>query len=335
MKFRILLVVLFLLSNFSMLFAATRYIRKPVVPAKNPSEVIKKIDSMLPVDGKIEGFELLRMLDSIVEPKYDRRKAEVLIAIYESQNTPENDKVPVVPGMHPVGFRVLQMRALTSLRKVPTDSSLDQVIPVLQSYLKFMNQKGPGHTRKTLQFSMALLLNAHMAEEDIQKLASEYLESKTIREWIKGRIASDLLKHQVENIKVEEDPDFTKRFDLILEQACLKTLDETVRASKRLGRSSGILSETIKGNSGKLLKYVNKRKNLTDSQKYFLAYSLLRREVDMRKNKKTFKSADSELLNKSLLWRTKLKGKTEKLKNSGNPLESFYKHWEKRKKNNK
>lgn len=289
---------------------------------------ISEVNSMLPVDNVEEGFKLIDMLDRIKDPNMNSQKAEVLVIIYESQNTLKNDNTPDLPGP-PTLFRRLQLGALYRLAELPASSSLEQAYRVLQSYLLFMNHNGADNPRRRLQLSMAALLNTHIAEPKIQSIASEYLKSKAFQEWTKGRISTGILKHNVGKISNIEDPLMAKRFDLILDTASLSSLEEMLRAPKRLINCSEILYGISKNDPDKLLKYIKKKREYTDSQKYFLIFALLNREVEMIQEKKLLKKEDSELINKALLWRTDIKSKAEKIKHGDRLIEKIFKCREK------
>lgn len=163
----------------------------PVGASDNGRSVlsISEIEDRLPIRTVEEGLELADMLARISDPNSDAQKADLLADIYRSQNTPESDLVPDRAGP-PSPARRLQIVALTLLSRVPTSECSRPVNEVLRQYLLFMREKGNDHPRKRLQLSMAALIDAHIEDQNVRRIAVEYSNAVVLAEWTKGAVDS-------------------------------------------------------------------------------------------------------------------------------------------------
>jgi len=293
-----------------------------------PTPTIADVRAMLPVQDLKTGFEMLEMLKRITGPDLAPEKASLLITIYDSQNTASNDSVPDIPGQ-PTRERRLQLEVLEELTKVPTEVCASQILVVLQNYREFMNLQKDTHPRARLQLSMAQLIEAHINNPDIRATGSEYLASPAFKEWTKGRIATSLLDYQIDNISDNDDPNLTQRLTLIMETACLPLLEQMLKAPKRLARSAETLSRLTDTRPEKLISFIEKKGQLSDSQKYFIAYASLHRVVQKVRMRKSLLARDIQLARQAEQWRLELAPKTEKIKNGDQLLEQAAKKWEK------
>lgn len=311
------------------------------VPSKQnesqvPTPTIADVKAMLPVKDLNTGFQALEMLKRITQPELALDKASLLVAIYESQNTAENDNIPESPGQ-PTMTRQLQIGALVELTKIPTEICVQQAIPVLQNYYEFMNSpKNPlnytaliksTHPRRVIEPSMAALVTAHIDNPDIRAIGSRYLVAPAFSEMTKGRIATALLAYQVERISDKDDPNLTQRLTLVMETACLPSLEQMLKAPKRVACSANILITLTDSRSQELDNFIKNKGQLSDSQKYFIAYASLRRVLQKIDMKKSLLTEDIRLVEQAEQWRLELVQKTQEVKDGDQLLEQVAEKW--------
>ncbi len=274
---------------------------------------IDNIRAMLPIKDVQTGYKMLDMLKNITSPELADEKVPLLVMIYESQNAEQSNAEPDEPGM-PTVERRLQIEALDELAKIQTNKCIGQVSVILQEYLDFINSQESTHIGDKLQLSMSELIAAYINNSDIRTIGTNYLSSPVIAEWTKGRITTSLLAYNIQKISDKDDPDMTKRLALIMDAACLSSLEEMLKAPARIGRSAKILSELTTDSSKKLISFIEAKGHLSDPQKYFLGYALLYRAIRKTQTKQPLDTTDAQLEEMTGQWYTELVGKTKKMK---------------------
>jgi len=297
------------------------------VRGDEPVPTIAEVQARLPVRDWKGAAEVLGMLAKISDPKAAEAKSRLLRNAYESLNTPENDRALHRGGLAPMARRV-QMRALAQLALMPTATCAPDVRVILTDYVRFMNrQAGPRRPRQSLQLSMAHLIRSHIGDAEVRAVAQVYLASAAMAEWTKARVATGLLQYQVAAITDAEDPDLSRRLALIMETACLPSLEQMLKAPKRLQLSAAIVADLTHKRPGTLLSFIAKSPQTSDAAKYFLAYACLTRALRKVQAKEALLEGDRRLVELAEQWHRELVAKTAAVKDGDQILDHQAKRW--------
>lgn len=240
-----------------------------------------------------EGLLVMRILKTIDDPNMMSQKADILVNLYQIQNTQDVDNLPDL-GAHPVPERQLQIEAIQEMRKLNFKTCKEKIYPILNDYLVFMESNGKSHSRGMLQLNIAHLIMDNIHDKDVRDLGKKYLESAAMQEWTKGRIATSILDYDVSKITDADDPDLSVRTNMLLKTACLPSLEQQLRAPKRIGKSQEILNKLYEGRYEKLLEYISANRSLLgETQKYFLSYASVMHALKKKNNQQNL--TDSEL----------------------------------------
>lgn len=147
------------------------------------------------------------------------KSADELYKSYEALNTPANLGTRFIGG-DPPRFVKEQIRILLDISGRKTAESSRVLLRITDEYLARVEKLGPARFRtsplQSLQITLVQALGAKADSPGFQSRLEQFVKSKSIREFTKGRALQHLTALKIHAVDPAQDPDSSKRGAIIL-----------------------------------------------------------------------------------------------------------------------
>ncbi len=221
----------------------------------------------------------------------ESEKVEILYSLYVQEETEGNNKIKFAGGEGPMHIRI-QRQILYKLISLPIGKTRSSILEILNSYLSSVNRMDNDAWRispkQALQIDIANVLISNINDVNIREMAQRYIQSNRIKKYAKVRVMVRLLEYEL--LESNQYIDVNKKIEVILKTVATSEPSEMLHEPKLISGGAEIMKKVIKDDISVLDIFMESRKQLNQSERYFLHYFILKYYLD----KKELKLSDKD-----------------------------------------